>query len=74
MATIISRQGDEYLFDFSPPETNWIREIAKSMGITKESVVGAAMNVGLTHYVESFCPKPEPPKKDIDDNACDDIC
>lgn len=51
MATIIDRDGDAYLLQFSPPETDWIIMMAKSMGMTKETVVGAAINQGLTHYV-----------------------
>jgi len=54
MATIVQGNGDEYLFTFSLPETDWIKELADSMGITKEAIVAAAMNKGLTHYVETF--------------------
>lgn len=74
MATIVERSAKQYLFTFSKPETEWILQLAMTMGITKESVVVAAMNKGLTYYLETFCPKGEPPEKDIDDNACDDIC
>lgn len=54
MATIIEFDGKQYLLTFSKPETEWISELAKGMGITKEAIVGAAMNKGLTHYVETF--------------------
>lgn len=54
MATIIEYDGKQYLFTFSEPETEWISELAKGMGITKEAVVGAAINKGLTYYVETF--------------------
>ena len=54
MATIISRDGDDYLLCFSKPETQWILDLAKGMGMTRETVVGAAMNKGLTYYVETF--------------------
>lgn len=54
MATIVQRNGNDYLFEFSKPETEWIAELARSMGITKESVAIAAMNKGLTYYVETF--------------------
>ena len=73
MATIIEGHNKRFSFTFSPPETDWIKELAQSMGITKEAVVGAAMNKGLTHYVESFCTKEEPTKKSIDSDASDDI-
>jgi len=54
MATVIDGKGNEYLFTFTQPEKGWIRYLASTMGITKEAVVGAAMNKGLTHYVEVF--------------------
>jgi len=54
MATIINRQGNEYLLTFSLPETGWISDLANCMGIAKESVVAAAINKGLCHYVESL--------------------
>lgn len=54
MATIIEFDGKQYLLTFSKPETEWISELAKGMGITKEAIVGAAMNKGLTHYMETF--------------------
>ena len=65
MATIIEYDGKRYLFTFSKPETEWISELAKGMGITKEAVVGAAMNNGLTHYVGSFLREDEPPDNSI---------
>ncbi len=74
MATIIEHDGNLYLFTFSLPETDWIRDLAQSMGITKEAVLGAAINKGLTYYVGSFLIKDELPEKEIDDNACDDVC
>ena len=74
MAAIIESNGDEYLCTFSVPESGWIQDLAKCMGITKEAVLGAAINNGLTHYVGSFLSNDEPPKKEIDDNACDDMC
>lgn len=51
MATIIDGKGNGFLVNFSNPETEWITMIAKSLGMTKETVVGAALNQGLTHYV-----------------------
>ena len=54
MATIIDAKGNEYLCTFSEPETNWIKDLAKGMGITKEAVLGAAINKGLIYYVETF--------------------
>lgn len=54
MATVIEYNGKQYLFTFMSPETEWIRDLAKSMGITKESVVGAAMNKGLCYYAQTF--------------------
>jgi len=54
MATIIEYDGKRYMFTFSKPETEWISELAKGMGITKEAVVGAAMNKGLCYYVHVF--------------------
>ena len=54
MATIIEGKGDEYLFTFSRPETEWIRLIANSFSISKEAAIGAAMNKGLCHYVETL--------------------
>lgn len=51
MATIIDHDGKQYLLTFGLPETDWIAFIAKSLGMTKETVVGAALNQGLTHYV-----------------------
>ncbi len=96
MATTIDSKGNDYLLAFSSPETGWIRDLAQTMGITKEAVVGAAMNKGLVYYMEVFIPKQEvspvvviptagdrernykkagqPPKKEIDDDACDDVC
>lgn len=73
MTTKIDGKGNEYLLTFSSPETDWIKELAKSMGISKEAIVGAAMNFGLTHYMRTFCPTDKPPEKPIDDNASDDI-
>lgn len=66
MATTIDRDGDDYLLCFSVPESAWIADLAKSMGITREAVVGAAINNGLTHYVGSFLTPDEPPDKLID--------
>lgn len=57
MATIIDRNRNEYLCTFSPPETEWLRELAEGMGITKEAVLAAAINKGLTYYVETFAEK-----------------
>lgn len=75
MATIITRDGKEYKADFSPPEIDWIQSLAECMGITKEAVLGAAINKGLTYYVESFRSQPEPNDKDKpDDTDTDDIC
>lgn len=96
MATVIEYDGKQFLFTFSMPETEWIKGLAKGMGITPEAVIGAAMNKGLTYYVETFAEtkevdrikdimdeqiethdkssKDEPPKRDIDDDASDDIC
>ena len=54
MATVIEYDGKQFLCTFSVPESGWIHDLAKSMGITKEAVLGAAINNGLTHYVESF--------------------
>ena len=54
MATIVDGKGNEYLFTFSPPETEWIRDLAECMGITKEAIVAAAMNKGLIYYTETF--------------------
>ena len=55
MTTTIESKGNEFLLTFTSPESEWIREVADSMGITREAVVGAAMNKGLTYYVETFC-------------------
>jgi len=74
MATVIEGKGNEYLCTFSVPESGWLYDLAKCMGITKEAVLAAAINKGLTYYVESFLSELEPPKKDIDDDACDDVC
>lgn len=74
MATIVRKFRKHYLFEFSVPETEWIKELAQSMGITKEAVLAAAMNKGLTYYVETFHNNTKPLKKSIDDDACDDIC
>lgn len=65
MATIITGEGNECIFTFSNPELEWIKLISDTLGITKEAVVGAAMNHGLTHYVEVFC-KPNEPEPDKD--------
>jgi len=54
MATVIEGKGNEYLCTFSVPESGWLYELAKCMGISKEAVLGAAINNGLCHYVESF--------------------
>ncbi len=54
MATIIEYDGKQFLLTVSYPEKEWIRELAHSMGITKEAIVGAAINKGLTHYMETF--------------------
>lgn len=51
MATMIEYDGKQFLITCSIPESEWISEIAKGLGITKEAVVGAALNQGLTHYV-----------------------
>lgn len=55
MATIITKGDSVYELDFSNPELEWIKLISKALGITKEAVIGAAMNKGLIHYVEVFC-------------------
>jgi len=62
MATEIDGKGNEYLFTFSYPETDWIKELAKGMGITKEAVLGAAMNKGLLYYIETFAEAEVTPK------------
>lgn len=54
MATIIEGNKDDYLCTFSLPETDWIKELAKGMGITREAVLGAAINKGLAYYIETF--------------------
>jgi len=54
MAIQITQQGIDYHLEVSPPESQWIKGVAKSMGITKEAVIGAAMNYGLAHYVTVF--------------------
>ncbi|KKM22948.1 hypothetical protein LCGC14_1620150 [marine sediment metagenome] len=54
MAIVIERDGVQYLCTFSKPETQWILDLAQGMGITKEAIVGAAMNHGLTYYVQTF--------------------
>lgn len=74
MATVVESNGTEYLCTFSVPESGWIHDLAKCMGITKEAVLGAAINHGLTHYVSSFLADDEPPEKAIDEDACDDLC
>lgn len=51
MATIIEYDGKQYLITCSTPESEWITMIAKSLGMTKETVIGAALNQGLCHYV-----------------------
>ena len=51
MATMIEYDGKQYLLTCDVPELLWISEIAKGLGITREAVVGAALNQGLTHYV-----------------------
>ena len=66
MTTTIDSKGNDFLLTFTPPETEWIREVADSMGITREAVVGAAMNKGLTYYVETFC------TRNVIDDALDD--
>lgn len=54
MATVIEYDGKQFLLTFSMPETEWIKGLAKGMGITKEAVIGAALNKGLTYYVQTF--------------------
>lgn len=51
MATIVEGKGKKYVFTFSQSETEWILIIAKSLGMTKETVMGASMYEGLCHYV-----------------------
>lgn len=72
MPITIDGKGNEYLLTFSKPETAWIRDLAKSMGITKEAIVGAAMTFGLVHYMRTFCPTDKPPTKEIDKDIYDD--
>ena len=67
MVTVIENKGNEYLCTFSVPESGWIHDLAKSMGITTEAVLGAAINKGLCYYVESFL------KEDIVDKIKDQI-
>jgi len=75
MATMITRDGNKYKAEFGKPESDWIQSLAECMGITKEAVLGAAINKGLTYYVESFRSQPEPDDKDKhDDTDTDDIC
>ena len=74
MVMMIQKQGNDYLFTFDKPETEWIYSLAHSMGITNEAVVAAAMNKGLTYYLSMITEIKEHDKKDIDDDACDDIC
>jgi len=70
MATIITKCDNVYELDFINPELEWISLIAETLGITKEAVVGAAMNKGLIHYVETFCKPTEPTPDDTDiDNS-----
>jgi len=54
MAIIVEHDKKQYLLTVSLPETDWIRELAKGMGITKEAIVAASMIKGLTYYVETF--------------------
>lgn len=54
MAIVIDKDRNDFLLCFSPPESDWIKELAKGMGITKEAVVGAAVNKGLTYYIHQF--------------------
>ena len=54
MATVIEYDGKQFLLTFSEPEKGWISDLAKCLGITKEAVVGAAMNKGLCYYSETF--------------------
>jgi len=51
MATITEYDGKQYLLTIDKPESEWITLIAKSLGMTKQTVVGAALNQGLNHYV-----------------------
>ncbi len=52
MATIIEHDGKQYLVTVSKPETDWVTMISAALGMSKETVIGAALNKGLTHYVE----------------------
>jgi len=52
MAVIIEHDGKQYLVTVSKPETDWITLCAAAMGMSKETVIGAALNKGLCHYVE----------------------
>jgi len=63
MATIITRTHNRYTVNFSVPETTWISVIAEALGMSKESVVAAALNKGLVHYMELFC-KPDEPERE----------
>lgn len=67
MATVIEYDGKQYLLTFSMPESEWIKGLAKGMGITPEAVVGAALNKGLTYYIETFS------KDDVVDKLKDDM-
>jgi len=75
MATIIQAKGEGYVSIFSKPESEWIQSLAECMGITKEAVIGAAINKGLTYYVESFRTEKTVDKiKDLMDDETDDLC
>jgi len=54
MVTTIEYDGKQYLLTITEPESKWISELAKGMGISKEAIVGAALNKGLTYYVQTF--------------------
>lgn len=73
MATEIDSKGNEFLVRVSKPESGWIRDLAHTMGITRDAVVGAALNKGLTHYVTAFCHKDRPTKIGFNDNGLPDI-
>jgi len=63
MAIIITRNYNRYTVSFSVPETTWIGVIAETLGMSKESVVAAALNKGLTYYLEVFCSTNEPERE-----------
>lgn len=64
MAMMIESDGKQYLVTADLPEKDWIRLISEALGMTKEAVIGAALNKGLCHYVEMLAEISEHNNKD----------